>query len=82
MPQSYVFSNIERNEYKSLFRFLSSKPLTIKNRKEAETDANGGVLDDDGDAFKRLDEDESDDSDFERYVSAGGVLKYLLSVMF
>mmetsp|Transcript_11268 Transcript_11268/g.14700 ORF Transcript_11268/g.14700 Transcript_11268/m.14700 type:complete len:736 (+) Transcript_11268:97-2304(+) len=60
----YQFANIKKEEYKTLYHFLSSKPITIKNKAKAEADANGTSLLD-GDRLKRMQgEESSDDSDF------------------
>lgn len=57
----YVFSGIDRSEYSSLYSFLSTKKLRIKNIKQSGND--GAMLQlgnvDDHDAYKAaLDEDQ------------------------
>jgi len=73
--QKYLFSGIDRSEYKPLFAFLSGKKIKIMNLKAAKADAEGTsrpTISDGGDAgpldgFAALPEmeEESDDDDFE-----------------
>lgn len=69
-PQEYVFSGIDRSDYQSLYNFLSSKSITVKNLQESteevvsapvynEDEIYGGPDDEDMD-------EESEDEDYDQ----------------
>ncbi|CAM9398979.1 unnamed protein product [Ectocarpus fasciculatus] len=64
----YVFSGIDRSEYSSLYSFLSTKKLRIKNIKESGNDnamLQLGDLDDHDPYKAALDDDQGDDEESE-----------------
>jgi hypothetical protein len=66
--KDYTFLSIDRSEYQSIFDYLSSKEIKIKNPQTAYGASKGGVLDALGDLDDEDDENEDDDGSFRSFM--------------
>jgi len=68
--QEYVFSGIDRSDYQSLYNFLSSKSITVKNIQEIAEEAISAPVYNEDEIYGGPDDDMDEESEDESYDQA------------
>lgn len=68
--QEYVFSGIDRSDYQSLYNFLSSKGITVKNIQESTEEVASAPVYNEDEIYGGPDEDMDEESEDEDYDQA------------